>query len=143
MLDKLIRIDSAGVADQYIEEMDPFWAGGSPLEMAPEDEMDPFWAGDSSLEIASEDKMEDSEVSEEEISIVTRVTRVDVDAFFEGEIIPILAVESRSEVGVVAQEPEVPGVLEPLPHSEEPVGHFGASLDSWLEMWREGKVLER
>ena len=101
-----------------------------PLELGSvTDQFDGPWDSDSSLEIISEDGIE-NEVGDavvEALSILNNEIEMD-----EGD---------RS----VATEPEsVDGLQELVPCASEGDADFlGLTLDSWLEMWREGKVLER
>ena len=93
------------------------------------DQFDGPWDSDSSLEIISEDGME-NEIGDavvEGLSILNNGTEM-----YEGDISVAMepeSVDGMQEIGSCA--------------SEGDADFLGLSLDSWLEMWREGKVLER
>ena len=93
------------------------------------DQIEGPWDADSSLELISEDGME-NEIGEavvEGLSILNHGTEM-----YEGDI-------------SVAAEPESLDEMQEIGScaSEGDADFLGLSLDSWLEMWREGKVLER
>ena len=93
------------------------------------DHFDVAWDSDSSLEVISEDGIE-SEVRDSVVGALSILNNeIEMD---DGD---------RS----VATEPEaVDELQEVVPCASEGDADFlGLTLDSWLQMWREGKCIER
>ena len=123
MLEKMVPIDSGVVSDKF----------------------EGHWDADSSLELISEDGME-GEVGQavvEGLSILTHVTDVDIDNLCVGEPSVVSEPESQDEMQEIGQFAIGPAAVGTSNESEGDSDFIGFSLDSWLEMWREGKVLER
>ena len=126
MLEKMVPIDSGVVSDQF----------------------EGHWDADSSLELISEDGMEGEvgQAAVEGLSILTHVTDVDIDNLCVGESSVVSEPESQDEMQEMGQFAIGPAAVAAVGTSNESEGDsdfIGFSLDSWLEMWREGKVLER
>ena len=123
MLDKMVPIDLSGVSDQF----------------------EGPWDADSSLELISEDGME-GEIGEAAVaglSILTRVTDVDIEELCERDLSVVTEPESQDEMQEIGPFVIDPTAVGSSNESESDSDFLGFSLNSWLEMWREGKVLER